>query len=72
VAFQVDDIDSRLRSGWSVVLTGVASPVEAFGDLLRVQQPGLAPWAPGQRDHDVRIAPGLISGRHLVSSAALT
>jgi uncharacterized protein len=69
VAFQADDIDEDVRSGWSVTITGVAVPVTAASELLRLQQLGLAPWAPGRRDHYVRITSGIVTGRHLVSPA---
>lgn len=70
VAFEADVIDPRTRSGWSVVVTGVAAPVEEVSDLVRVEQLGLVPWAAGERDHYVRITPGLVTGRRLHASAA--
>jgi nitroimidazol reductase NimA-like FMN-containing flavoprotein (pyridoxamine 5'-phosphate oxidase superfamily) len=72
VAFEVDEIDPHVRSGWSVVVTGVASPIDDLSDLLRAQQLAIAPWAPGRRDHYVRITPGLVTGRHLVSNVVPT
>ena len=65
VAFEVDDIDPVLRCGWSGVMTGVASPVTAVSDVLRLEQLGLAPWGPGAKEHWVRIVPGILTGRHL-------
>ena len=63
VAFEVDDVDRRTRTGWSVVLVGTTETVadddgSALGDGL--------PWV----DHDdgvtIRVAGGFVSGRHLV------
>jgi uncharacterized protein len=68
VAFEADDIDPSIASGWSVVVTGIAAPVTAVSDLLRVQQLAVVPWAPGERDHYVRLVPGLVTGRHLLSN----
>lgn len=65
VAFEADVVDASRRTGWSVVVTGVASPVTGASEALRVEQLGLAPWAPGVRDHFVRITPGLVTGRRL-------
>jgi uncharacterized protein len=70
VAFEVDDIDPVRRCGWSVVVTGTATPVTAVSDIVRLEQLGLAPWGPGVKDQWVRIVPGLITGRHLISTLA--
>ena len=65
VAFEVDDIDRMTRSGWSVVVTGVATAVTDVSDLVRMEQLGIAPWTSGPRNHFVRITPGLVTGRLL-------
>src|SRR5689334_11964326 len=49
VAFEVDEIDERARSGWSVVAQAVAHEVTAEDrdDLLaRTRASGVEPWAP--------------------------
>ena len=64
VAFEVDDIDRSLHSGWSVVVTGVAA--DATGSaLVRASQLNLVPWVDGERHHYVRITPGVITGRRV-------
>lgn len=65
VAFEVDSIDTGTWTGWSVVVTGVASPLEEPGDVIRAQQLGLVSWVGEERDHFVRIVPGLVTGRRL-------
>jgi hypothetical protein len=58
-SFQVDWIDPLHRTGWSVLVQGFAyetSPAEEPID----------PWAPGPKDHWVRIFPGAITGRRIV------
>ena len=50
VAFEVDEIDERTRSGWSVLAQAVAQEVTAADrdDLLaRTRASGVEPWAPG-------------------------
>lgn len=65
VAFEVDDIDVQTWTGWSVVVTGVANPLTAPGDVVRAEQLGLVSWLGEDRDHFVQIVPGLVSGRRL-------
>ena len=65
VAFEVDSIDTATWTGWSVVVTGVASPLESPGDIVRAGQLGLVSWLGEDREHFVRIVPGLVTGRRL-------
>ena len=65
VAFEVDEIDVETWTGWSVVITGVASPLTSPGEIVRAQQLGLVSWLGEDRDHYVRIVPGLVTGRRL-------
>lgn len=65
VAFEADEIDAASRTGWSVVVTGMAHAVESASELVRVAQLGLVAWVPGERQHYVRITPGRVTGRRL-------
>jgi nitroimidazol reductase NimA-like FMN-containing flavoprotein (pyridoxamine 5'-phosphate oxidase superfamily) len=65
VAFEVDDVDPETHSGWSVLIVGDACAVTDESDVMRVRQLPFAPWAPGQRDHYIRITPGMVTGRTL-------
>ena len=65
VAFEVDEIDVQTWSGWSVVVTGVASPLTSSSEVVRAQQLGLVSWLGEERDHFVQIVPGLVTGRRL-------
>jgi len=74
VAFEIDDIDTASRRGWSVVVQGVGEDitdsVDASSDqLLHLN---VDTWMPGGRDHWVKIVPRSITGRRLrtVVSAA--
>ncbi len=68
VTFEVDEIDRRTRSGWSVLVHGLAEEVtEAHrADLVeRTQATGVKPWAPGERGHWVRLIPQEVTGRRI-------
>lgn len=70
VAFEVDNLDERTMTGWSVLVTGTLREVTAVSAVLRAEQLPLAPWAGGERRHFVRITPGLVSGRRILAEAA--
>ncbi|MFL6240269.1 MAG: pyridoxamine 5'-phosphate oxidase family protein [Actinomycetes bacterium] len=65
VAFEVDNVDGDNRSGWSVLVVGDASAVTDESEVVRARQLPFAPWVGGQRDHYIRITPGIVSGRVL-------
>ncbi|WP_165492279.1 pyridoxamine 5'-phosphate oxidase family protein [Egibacter rhizosphaerae] len=64
--FQVDDLDMASRTGWSVMVQGTAEEVADPSELARVRAIGLRPWAPGDRDHYVRVLPSRITGRRMM------
>ncbi len=67
VAFEIDDIDEFLQSGWSVLAVGDAELVddpETLEGLWGGQDPG--PWAIGLRTQFVRIRPVRLTGRRVV------
>lgn len=66
VAFEVDEIDADSRGGWSVVVTGHARPVRDPDEVARLQRSGLRAWAPGNKEHFIRIGAELISGRRII------
>ena len=65
VAFEADELDLDTRSGWSVTAIGPSSEVTDPGELARLRAIGLSSWAPGTRDHFIRISPVMLNGRHL-------
>jgi nitroimidazol reductase NimA-like FMN-containing flavoprotein (pyridoxamine 5'-phosphate oxidase superfamily) len=68
VAFEVDQIDPFQRTGWSVLVKGVAHSLNVRGtpDLAeRSYSEGAAPWAPGERAYLVKIIPDEITGRRI-------
>jgi nitroimidazol reductase NimA-like FMN-containing flavoprotein (pyridoxamine 5'-phosphate oxidase superfamily) len=69
VTFEVDEIDQRERSGWSVLVRGLAEEVtDAHGpDLVRrTHAAGASPWAPGDHGHWLRVIPQHVTGRRVV------
>lgn len=63
VAFEVDQLDRATRTGWSVVVTGVARAMGEGSDQGRNAALTLAPWAGGRRDLAFSISPGVVTGR---------
>ena len=69
VAFEVDDVDERTRSGWSVLVQALAEEVTgARRDELveRLRTAGGTPWAPGEHGHWIRLIPKVVTGRRIV------
>ena len=69
VTFEVDHIDPISRSGWSVLIRGLAEEVTSAHrtELIeRTHAAAVEPWAPGEHGHWVRIIPHNISGRRIV------
>lgn len=60
VSLQIDAIDPYHRTGWSVLLCGVAHELESTAG---VNDP--RPWASGAKEHWIRIEPSEITGRRL-------
>lgn len=71
VAFEIDDIDPLGETGWSVTAIGRAVEVIDPQQLERARRLPLRPWAPGSRDHYIRIVPEIVSGRRIVSAPPL-
>jgi uncharacterized protein len=65
VAFETDVVDAEQHSGWSVTAIGPARAVADAADIGRLQRIGLDSWAPGVREHFIRITPQLLNGRWL-------
>ena len=69
VTFEVDEIDRRTRSGWSVLVRGQAEEVgESHRSeiIARTHAAGVEPWAPGDKGHWLRLISHEISGRRIV------
>jgi len=65
VAFETDCVDPASQSGWSVTVIGQSREVTDLEEIDRLKQIGLSPWAPGEREHFIRISPAILNGRRL-------
>jgi hypothetical protein len=65
VTFEVDEVDRRTRSGWSVLVRGLAEEVTSAHreELIeRTRASGAQPWAPGEHGRWMRIIPQASAG----------
>jgi uncharacterized protein len=67
VAFEADSLDAGHHVGWSVTVIGQSQEVTDPDEISRLEQIGLSSWAPGGRDHFIRISPGILNGRRLAT-----
>ncbi|KAB8190337.1 pyridoxamine 5'-phosphate oxidase family protein [Nonomuraea phyllanthi] len=68
VAFEADEFDTELRTGWSVTAVGQARAVTDPAELDRLARLPLMSWAPGDRDHYIVVDAEQISGRRIVAT----
>ena len=69
VAFEVDDVDERTRTGWSVLVHALAEEVtgaQRTALVTRMTPSGATPWAPGEHGHWIRLLPKVVTGRRIV------
>ncbi|MCV7434711.1 pyridoxamine 5'-phosphate oxidase family protein [Mycolicibacterium bacteremicum] len=69
VAFEADELDPDLRSGWSVTVVGTAEPITEVDDLVAVAGTFIEPWVRGRREHFVRIRTDRMTGRQFLEDA---
>jgi uncharacterized protein len=66
VCFEVDHWNAEDRSGWSVVVRGVAREVAQWAEREQLENIGLVPWTrDAWRPMWVRVEPTEITGRVL-------
>ena len=70
VAFQADELDPDLRTGWSVTVVGHAQRITDVDELVEVSGTFIQPWVDGNRDHFVRIRTEKVTGRRLCEPGA--
>ena len=66
VAFEADDLDPHLRSGWSVVVTGLATAITSPAQLAACAAL-LHPWV-NTSDTAIAIDPRIVTGIRLTST----
>ena len=72
VAFEADSVDTVTHVGWSVTIVGYSRAVTDVADIRHLELAGLSPWAPGERDHFIRITPEIVNGRRISARGQLT
>jgi nitroimidazol reductase NimA-like FMN-containing flavoprotein (pyridoxamine 5'-phosphate oxidase superfamily) len=65
VAFEADELDPDLRTGWSVTVVGHAERITDVDQLVELSGTFVQPWVAGPRDHFVRIRTEKVTGRRL-------
>jgi nitroimidazol reductase NimA-like FMN-containing flavoprotein (pyridoxamine 5'-phosphate oxidase superfamily) len=65
VAFEADQLNLAGQAAWSVTAVGPSTEVTDPGELARLRTIGLKTWAPGDKDHFIRISPVMLNGRRL-------
>jgi len=65
VAFEIDEADPDGEWGWSVLVQGPALDITEAADTYsgRLRAFDVTPWAPGRRDHWLKITAVEVSGR---------
>ncbi len=73
VCFEIDGYDQRSATGWSVILSGVASEVTNAADRLgeSLRRLPLYPAAPGLRQHWIAVYADAVSGRYFTGGAVV-
>jgi nitroimidazol reductase NimA-like FMN-containing flavoprotein (pyridoxamine 5'-phosphate oxidase superfamily) len=63
VAFEADHLNPDDQTGWSVTAIGRSREVSDPAEIERLRGIRLSTWAPGEREHFIRISPEIINGR---------
>jgi nitroimidazol reductase NimA-like FMN-containing flavoprotein (pyridoxamine 5'-phosphate oxidase superfamily) len=69
VAFETDEIDPARSAGWSVTVVGRIQEITDPCEIERLDT-ALTPWAPGEREHFLKITPEVVTGRRLTTRGA--
>jgi nitroimidazol reductase NimA-like FMN-containing flavoprotein (pyridoxamine 5'-phosphate oxidase superfamily) len=64
--FEIDGIEEYARTGWSVIMSGVADEVTDPDEISRLNELALDSWAPGYKAHWMSIRASTVSGRRIV------
>lgn len=64
VAYEADEIDPVEHTGWSVIVTGVATRVRDAAEAARYEGL-LRPWMDGALNEIIRIRPEIVTGYRL-------
>lgn len=70
VAFEADELDPDLRTGWSVTVVGHAQRITDVDELVELSGTFIEPWVDLKRDHFVRIRTEKVTGRRLCEAGS--
>ncbi len=70
VAYEADQLDAVDRTGWSVVVTGLATTVADAAQIARYEQL-LHPWVNLAMDSVIAINPQIVTGVRIVASTPI-
>jgi nitroimidazol reductase NimA-like FMN-containing flavoprotein (pyridoxamine 5'-phosphate oxidase superfamily) len=65
VAFEVDDFEPALRVGWSVIATGIATPLTGPDEIAAANHLNIGTWVETSQAHYVRLRPQMLTGRRI-------
>jgi hypothetical protein len=68
IVFEIDAIDLEQRTGWSVLVVGMAHEVDPKqwpASAIHPHALELQPWPAGPKDHWIRLVPRAVAGRRL-------
>lgn len=67
VAFEIDDVEERSGTGWSVLVRGYAREITRAIDHRSeaLRRLPVTPFAPGEKSHWIEVVPKTITGRRL-------
>ncbi|WP_225978148.1 pyridoxamine 5'-phosphate oxidase family protein [Gandjariella thermophila] len=65
VAFEADEFDPVVGSGWSVLVVGTASEVRDPEQLRLISGLPLRCWVPGRQEHVIRVSIDRVTGRRV-------
>ncbi len=68
-AFEIDGIDEHAKTGWSVIVTGVAAMLTGAAEIASLERRESVTWATSGKTHWVVIRAGTVSGRRIRSAA---
>ena len=68
--FEPDSYDADTRTGWSVLVKGLAETIDSADEVARFDAVGLSAWGgDGSSERWVRIRPSSITGRRIAATS---
>jgi hypothetical protein len=68
-AFEIDGIDEQTKTGWSVIVVGVAVVIANQAEIARLDRGDAVTWALGEHTRWAELRARTVSGRRITSAA---